>query len=203
MIKHVGNLISGSSVFSESSLNIWVFMFHKLLKSSLDNFEHYFVSMWDECNSAVVWTFFGIAFLWDWNENWPFPGLWPLLSFSRFAGILSAALSQHHPKLEVKNAYLNHVSCLHFRFRRSSGGNGLVAKLCLTLCDPSDCSPSGSSVHGIFLRQEYWSWVAFSLSRGSSLLWHESTFLVLQVETCIPGRFLTAEPRGKPLNVVL
>ena len=47
----------------------------------LENFEHYFASMWDECNCAVVWTFFGIAFLWDWNENWPFPDLWPLLSF--------------------------------------------------------------------------------------------------------------------------
>ena len=40
-----------------------------------------FVSVWDECNCVVVWTFFGIAFLWDWNENWPFPVLWPLLSF--------------------------------------------------------------------------------------------------------------------------
>ena len=37
-------------------------------------------SMW-ECNSVVVWTSFGIAFLWDWNENWPFPVLRPLLSF--------------------------------------------------------------------------------------------------------------------------
>ena len=42
----------------------------------------------------VVWTFFGIIFLWDWNENWPFPVLWPLLI--KLAGILSAALSQHH-----------------------------------------------------------------------------------------------------------
>ena len=32
-------------------------------------------------NCVVVWAFFGIAFLWDWNENWPFPVLWPLLSF--------------------------------------------------------------------------------------------------------------------------
>ena len=39
-------------------------------------------SMWDEYNCAVVWAFFGIAFLWDCNENWPFPVLWPLLSFS-------------------------------------------------------------------------------------------------------------------------
>ena len=37
--------------------------------------------MWDECNCAVDWAFFGIAFLRDWNENWPFPVLWPLLSF--------------------------------------------------------------------------------------------------------------------------
>ena len=40
-----------------------------------------FASVWDECNCVVVWTFFGIAFLWDWNENWPFPVLWPMLSF--------------------------------------------------------------------------------------------------------------------------
>ena len=76
----VGNLISGSSAFSKSSLNIWKFMVHILLKHGLENFEHYFANMWDECNCAVVWAFFGIAFLWDWNENWPFPVLWALLS---------------------------------------------------------------------------------------------------------------------------
>ena len=32
-------------------------------------------------SNVLVWTFFGIAFLWDWNDNWPFPVLWPLLSF--------------------------------------------------------------------------------------------------------------------------
>ena len=67
--------------FSKTSLNIWKFTVHVLLKPGLENFEHYFTSEWDECNCAVVWAFFGIAFLWDWNENWPFPVLWPLLSF--------------------------------------------------------------------------------------------------------------------------
>ena len=76
-----GNLISGFSAFSKSSLNIWKFMVHVLLKPGLENFEHYFASTWAECNCAVVWTCFGIVFLWDWNENWPFPVLWPLLSF--------------------------------------------------------------------------------------------------------------------------
>ena len=77
----VGNLIPGSSAFSKSSLNIWKFTVHVLLKPGLENFEHYFASMWDECNCAVVWAFFGIAFLHNWNENWPFPVLLPLLSF--------------------------------------------------------------------------------------------------------------------------
>ena len=161
----VANLISASSAFSKSSLNIWKFTVHIPLKPSLENFEHYFASMWDECNcvllpgkshgwrslvgcspwgrwgsdtteglhfdfslsctgegngnplqcsclenprdggawwaaiygvtqsqtrlkrlsssssSVVVWVFFSVAFLWDWNENWPFPVLRPLLSF--------------------------------------------------------------------------------------------------------------------------
>ena len=47
----------------------------------LENFEQYSTSVWDECSCAVVWTFIGIDFLWDWNEHWPFPILWPLLSF--------------------------------------------------------------------------------------------------------------------------
>ena len=41
----VGNLISGSSAFSKSRLNIWKFTVHVLLKPGLENFEHYFASM--------------------------------------------------------------------------------------------------------------------------------------------------------------
>ena len=77
----VGNLISASSAFPKFSLDIWKFSVHILLKPYLENFEHYFARKWDECNCIVVWTVLGIAFLWDWNENWPFPVLWPLLSF--------------------------------------------------------------------------------------------------------------------------
>ena len=80
-LMNVNNLISGSSALSKSSLNIWKFSVHILLKPSLENFQHYFASMWNECNFVVVWTFFDSAFLWDWNENWSFPVLWPLLSF--------------------------------------------------------------------------------------------------------------------------
>ena len=103
----IGNLISGSSAFSKYSLNIWKFTVHVLLKPGLENFEHCFASMWNECNCTVTWIFFCIAFLWDWNGNWPFPVLWPLLSFpnmlaywalskiEQFLNLL-AALSQHH-----------------------------------------------------------------------------------------------------------
>ena len=75
-----GNLISGSSAFSKSNLNIRKFMVHILLNSGLENFDHYFASLWADCSCEVVWTFFVID-LWNWNENWPFPVLWPLLSF--------------------------------------------------------------------------------------------------------------------------
>jgi len=77
----VGDLISGSSAFSKSSLNICKFSVHVLLWPCLENFEHYVASVWDKCSCVVVWTFLCIAFLWDWNKNWHFLVLWPLLSF--------------------------------------------------------------------------------------------------------------------------
>ena len=64
----VGDLISGSSAFYKSSLNIWKFKVHILLKPGLQKFKHYFASVWDECNCVVVGAFFGTALLWDWNE---------------------------------------------------------------------------------------------------------------------------------------
>ena len=76
-----GNLTSGSSAFFKSSLNIWKFSVHALLKPSLENFEHYFDRLWNECNFVEAWTFFGIALFLGWNENWPFPVLWSLLCF--------------------------------------------------------------------------------------------------------------------------
>ena len=94
----VGNLISGSSAFSKTSLDIRKFMVHILLKPGLENFEHYFTSMWDEWNCAVVWAFFGIAFLWDWNENRPSPVLWPLLSFPN---LLAYWVKQFHSISQV------------------------------------------------------------------------------------------------------
>ena len=64
----VGNLISGSSAFSKTSVNIQKFMVRILLKPGLENFEHYFASVWNECNCAEVWTFFDTTFLWDWID---------------------------------------------------------------------------------------------------------------------------------------
>ena len=59
-------------------------MIQVLLKHGLENFEHYSAGVWDECNYTEVWAFFGTAFLCNWNENWPFPVLRPLLSFPNF-----------------------------------------------------------------------------------------------------------------------
>ena len=72
-----------SSASLKSKFYIWIFSVHVLLKSSFKEFEHNLTNMQNEHNCMVGWTFFDIAFLWDWNENWPFPllFLWPLLSF--------------------------------------------------------------------------------------------------------------------------
>ena len=118
----VGNLISGPSAFSKTSLNTWKFTVHILLKPGLENFEHYFTSVWDECNCAVVWAFFGIAFLWNWNENWPFPALWPRLSFpnvlaywvQHFYSIIDLNQIPYDYTVEVRNRFkgLELIECL-------------------------------------------------------------------------------------------
>ena len=82
---NVGSLISGSSALSKSSLYIWKFLVHILLKPSLKDSGRSFASVWDECNCAVVWIFFGFAFRIG-MKNWVFPVLWPLLSFPNLLG---------------------------------------------------------------------------------------------------------------------
>ena len=86
---YVGNLIPGSCAFSKSSLNIWKFLVHVLLKPHLENFERFLSSVWNKYNCAVFWTSFGIYFLWDWNENFSSPVA--TAEFSKFAGILGAS----------------------------------------------------------------------------------------------------------------
>ena len=78
-IVKVGNWSSGSSSFSKPSLDIWKFLVHIMLKLRVQDFKHDLTSMGDECNCLVVWTFFSTAPLGDWDEDWHFPALWPLL----------------------------------------------------------------------------------------------------------------------------
>ena len=70
-------------------------------------------------------------------------------------------------------------------------GVGLVSKPCLTLCDPMDCSPLGSSVHGI-LQARILEWVAVSFSRASS---RPRDWICISY---ISGGFFTSEPPGQP-----
>ena len=118
---NVGNLISGSFAFSKTSLNVRKFTVHVLLKPGLENFEHYFTSMWDECNWAVVWASFGMAFLWDWNENWPFPVLWPLLSFTN---LLEYWVQHFHSIIFQDLKQLNWNSVTSSSFVRSDAFQG-------------------------------------------------------------------------------
>ena len=70
-----------------------------------------------------------------------------------------------------------------------------VAPLCSTLCNPMDCSPPGSSVHGIS-QARILEWAAMPSSRGSSLLRDRTT------SPALAGRFFTTKLPGKPTNFV-
>ena len=76
---NVGDLISSSSAFSKPSLDIWKFWVHIMLKPSMEDFKHDLISMGDEGNCLMVRIFFSTALLGNWDEDWPFPVLWPLL----------------------------------------------------------------------------------------------------------------------------
>ena len=92
----VGNLISGSSAFSKSSLNICKFMVHVLLKPGLEIFEHYFTSMWDEwnlCSSlSILWHCLSLVL--EWKLTFPSPVA--TAAFFKFADMLNATFPQHH-----------------------------------------------------------------------------------------------------------
>ena len=76
---NVGNLISGSSSFSKPSLDIWNVLVRIMLQLSMQDFKHDLTSMGDECNCPMVSTFFSTTLLGNWDKDWPFPVLWPLL----------------------------------------------------------------------------------------------------------------------------
>ena len=83
------------SCFSKSSLNTWKFSVHVLFKSCLENFEHYFSSVrWVQlCGSlSILWHYLSLGLEWKLTFSSPVA----TAEFSKFAGILSAALSQHH-----------------------------------------------------------------------------------------------------------
>ena len=139
----VSNLISGSSAFSKTSLNIWKFMVHVLLKPGLENFKHYFASVWDKCNCAVVWTFFGTAFLWDWNENWHFPVLGKslhLCSKDMQMITFNSKLPQTEGNISIHQLYNLHL------WLYAAAAAAKSPQSCPTLCDPIDGSPPGSPV---------------------------------------------------------
>ena len=86
----VGNLIPSYSAFSKSSLYIWKFLVHILLKPSLKDTEHNLASMWNEVSVQKLKHSLGL----EWKLT--FSSLVATAKFFKFAGILSAALSQHH-----------------------------------------------------------------------------------------------------------
>ena len=143
---NVGNLVSGSSAFSKTSLNTWKFTIHVLLKPVLENFEHHFTSVWNEYNCVVVWALFGLVFLRDWIK--------PYKNILKKEVLVKTCEIQ-----EFKHCFqVNCIPVSTFFFFFFDNVLWLckiwvvVGWLVTVVFDswkPMDCSPPDSSVHGI------------------------------------------------------
>ena len=127
----VGNLISGSSAFSKSSLNIWKFSVHVLLKPRILSITEH-VRWVQLCKSLnILWHF--LSLLLEWKLTFSSPVA--TAEFSKFAGILSAALLQHYllgfeiAQLEFHHLYSLFVVILpkaHLTLHSRMSGSRLV-----------------------------------------------------------------------------
>ena len=136
---NVGNLISSSSSFSKPSLDIWKFLVWTMLKTNMQDFKHGPTSTGDECNCPMVSTNFGTALLGNWDEDWPFLVLWPLLGVqicwhneyktltaSSFKDLNSSAGILSHPLALLTAVLLKAHLTLHCR---TSGSGWLITPL--------------------------------------------------------------------------
>ena len=136
---NVGNLISSFSSLSKPSLYVWNFLVRIMLNSSMQDLKHDLTRMGDECNCLVVNSFFGNTLLGNWDENWSFPVLWPLLGVqicwhneyktltaSSFKDLNSSAGILSHPLALLTAVLLKAHLTLHCR---TSGSGWLITPL--------------------------------------------------------------------------
>ena len=123
MIQQILAIWSGSSAFSKSSLEV---LGSCTVEDCLENFEHYFPSMWNEYNIEVVWTFFAIVLLWDWTKCDKLVDIWNVCicilygilhgsvqpEFSVFSKWFSLTKSTHNPNphyTQIVTEFINHI----------------------------------------------------------------------------------------------
>ena len=146
---NVGNLISGSSASLKPSLYIWKFSVHVLLRPSLKIFSLTLLAC--EMSAVVVWTFFGIALLWAWNENWPFPVLCIRCLISMISShCLGPPMASLH-SLALWAPALFWQLCIQWWGRQTQVLSSLVPSVQslshVRLCDPMNRSTPGLPVH--------------------------------------------------------
>ena len=150
-------------------------MVHILLKPNLENIVHYFASVWDKCNCAVVWKFFGTAFLWDWNENWHFPVLGKSLHLCS-KDMQMITFNSKLPQTEG-NISIHQLYNLHLWLYAAAAAAAKSPQSCPTLCDPIDGSHQATPSLG-FSRQEHWSGLPFPSPMHESEKWKWSRSVV-------------------------
>ena len=165
----VGNLISGSSAFPKSNLNIWKFSIYILLKPSLETFEHYYGSLWNEFNCAVVWSFFGTGMKIDLSQScghcWVFQICWHIecstftASSFRISNSSDGILSLCFVHSDVPKVHLTWQSWM-------SGSRWVITPLCFFGSLRSFLYSSVYSCHLFLISSvsslNYWRWSWFT-----------------------------------------
>ena len=146
--------------------------------------------------SLLQWT-------WVWVNSWSWwwtgrPGVLQSMGSRRVRHDWPTEQNWKHHTRWMKPDAKDHILCDSIYMKKNRQIHVWVSSYSvMSLCDPMDCNPPGSSVHGIF-QARILKWVAISSSRGSSLPRIESTSLV---SSALAGRFFATEPPGKPRQI--
>ena len=169
----VGSLISGSSAFSKTSLNIWKFPVHVLLKPGLEDFEHYLPSVWDECSCAAS-ELFGRGLLQAWSEHCPPPGQRTHWAQRSRSSVCRPETAQLPPLRRLCPVRLPEAACLGIpgclapgEWSHRHGYLGHEDLLCIVLCIPAT-----SSYYLMLLLGPYHFFPLLSPSLHEMFLWY-------------------------------
>ena len=148
--------------------------------------------MWDERSCAVVWAFFGIAFLWDWNENWPFP-VTKKVNAKEYSNYHTIALISHASKVRLKilqarfQQYVNReLPDIQAGFRKGRGTRDQIANIRWIIEKAREFQKKTCTSASLTMLKTFTMWITTNC-RKFLKKWEYETTLPASWEICYPA----------------